>query len=196
MMTEIAEAAVPTATVPLPLPQYWNLQVDSDKVTYLKIQHTLSSSVCKHQRHHANDLNKEILNSLQTFIMRNDPDDWKRGLVCGICWVRGAIAINIRQLKILLARCKSSVNSMFLNIGYTTVPTDTQYTIALSEFFPGLKGNFGALRRWTIRILKNEPLPPRVALVCPEVAPLPITVIGGGHTPDGAGDRPHPDAVS
>jgi hypothetical protein len=141
-----------------------------------------------------------MLSNLQTFIMRNDQDDWRRGLVCGICWVHNAVAINIRQLQILMARCKASINSMFQNIGYRAVPICTEYAAGLSEFFPSLKGNFRELRRWTIRIPKNDSIPTRPILVNPDVAPMPVVpAVGtvGAAAQDGPGDElagpQHPD---
>jgi hypothetical protein len=45
---------------------------------------TFSTSVCRHQRYHATGLHKDILVTIRNFVIRNDSEDWKRGLVCGI----------------------------------------------------------------------------------------------------------------
>jgi hypothetical protein len=147
-------------TPTLELPLYWNLLTDLDRATYLSIRQAFSSSSCKHRRHHATDVNREILASLRAFVVRGDPDDWKRALVCGICWLADFIAINTRQLRLLIGKCKSSINSMLQNIGYVTIPTARDRAVALVDFFPILKDNFPELRKWTMRakLRDQEPL--------------------------------------
>lgn len=140
------------------LPMYWNLISEPDKVAYLSMRQALSSSACKHRRHHSNEINQEIVSTIHAFVMRGDGDDWKRALVCGIVWLNTAIAINTRQLRLLLSKCKSSINAMFHNIGYVTVPTTTDYAGALATFFPIIKDNFAEIRKWTIRFSKGSGL--------------------------------------
>jgi hypothetical protein len=137
-----------------PLPSYWDLLSDTDKANYLTMRQALSSSACKHCRNHSAAMNQEIIGSIQSFVMRNDGDDWKRGLVCGICWLNSAIAVNTRQLRLLVSKCKSSINSMFQNIGFATIPTTNDYATAIATFFPLIKDNFAELRQWTIRAVK------------------------------------------
>jgi hypothetical protein len=95
--------------------------------------------------------------------MRNDGDDWKRGLVCGICWLNSGIAVNTRQLRLLLSKCKSSINSMFQSIGFSSIPTTNDYEAALTAYFPLIKDNFAELRRWTIRTPKLPDDPAQAA---------------------------------
>jgi hypothetical protein len=136
------------------LPLYWTLLSDPDKAAYLAMRQALSSSACKHRRNHSKEINQDIVTTIRSFVMRNDADDWKRGLVCGICWLSANIAINTRQLRLLLSKCKSSINAMFQAIGYATVPTTNDYAGALASLFPVIKDNFGELRKWTIRSAK------------------------------------------
>jgi hypothetical protein len=149
------DPAPPQPEAPV-LPAYWDLIGDTDRAAYLTLRQTLSSSACKHCRHHSNEVNRDILNTIHTFVIRNDADDWKRALVCGICWLRGSIAVNTRQLRLLVSKCKSSINAMFQNIGYVTVPTTTDYGAAIAQFFPSIKDNFAELRKWTIRAAKTS----------------------------------------
>jgi hypothetical protein len=160
---DVIAVAPPTNPTPQ-LPNYWTLLDDTDKIAYFAMRQALSSSACKHRRHHANEINQDILNTIRGFVMRNDSDDWKRALVCGICWLNTAIAINTRQLRLLLSKCKSSINSMFQALGYSAVPTTSEFGTALAGAFPLIKDNFGELRQWTIRSAKPdvgepEPLP-------------------------------------
>ena len=139
----------------IPLPMYWEILNENDQQQYITIRNTLSSSACKHRRHHSNEINQEIVSTLKAFIFHDEVDRWKRSLVCGICWLDGALAINTRQLRLLLTKCKSSINAMFQNIGYMTVPTNSEYAGSLSTFFPIIKDNFVELRKWTIRLMQN-----------------------------------------
>ena len=148
----------PTATKPRKssqsqvVPLFWEFLSDIDKKSYTQMRIAFSSRACKHRRHHSNELNREIVNSIKNFVVRNDPDDWKRALVTGIVWLPNAIAINTRQLRLLLSKCKSSINALFQNMGYVTIPTTTDYSSSLIQYFPVLKDNFGELRKWTIRL--------------------------------------------
>jgi len=88
--------------------------------------------------------------------MQGNGDDWKRALVCGICWVNQGVAISTRQLGLLLSKCKSSINAMFHSIGFVAVPTTADYAGALATFFPLIKDRFPELRRWTIRFNRGS----------------------------------------
>jgi hypothetical protein len=151
------DGLLPIPPIPAPgmqLPSYWALLDETDKLAYTTMRQGLSSSACKHRRHHATEINKDILATIHGFVMRNDNENWKRALVCGICWLPDAIAINTRQLRLLLSKCKSSINSMFQSLGFTAVPTTTDYGSALAAAFPLIKDNFAELRQWTIRSVK------------------------------------------
>lgn len=135
------------------MPLFWELLNDHDKEDYLKMRIALSSPACKHRRHHSSELNREIVNTIKNYVIRNDGDDWKRALVSGIVWLPNAIAINTRQLCLLISKCKSSINALFQNMGYVTIPTTNDYSSSLVSVFPLLKDNFGELRKWTIRLV-------------------------------------------
>lgn len=134
------------------LPLFWELLNDIDRDTYIRIRSAFASPVCKHRRNNSTKINGEILNTVKSFVLRSDEDDWKRSLVCGICWMPDMIAINTRQLRLLLSKCKSSINALFVGLGYTTIPTSSDFAASLVKVFPNLKDNFAELRKWTPRI--------------------------------------------
>ncbi|OHT13105.1 potassium/sodium hyperpolarization-activated cyclic nucleotide-gated channel 1 [Tritrichomonas foetus] len=150
----------------LQMPLFWQLLNDNDKEAYNRMRVALSSPACKHRRHHSNELNREIVNTIKSFVIRNDGEDWKRALVSGIAWLPNAIAINTRQLRLLLSKCKSSINALFQNMGYVTIPTTNDYSSSLINLFPLLRDNFTELRKWTIRLAQNPPagLPQQIPL--------------------------------
>lgn len=139
------------------LPLFWELLNDIDRDSYVRMRIALSSPACKHRRHHSVEINGEILNSVRNFVVRGDGDDWKRALVCGICWMPEAVAVNTRQLRLLLSKCKSSINTLFQNLGYSTIPASSEFTGSLVRVFPLLKDNFAELRKWTPRIVGAVP---------------------------------------
>jgi hypothetical protein len=138
----------------LELPVYWALLTDSDRRAYLALRQAFSSSACKHRRNHSTEINRDILASLRAYVMRGDSDDWKRAMVCGICWLPDGITINTRQLRLLVGKRKSSINMMFQNIGFGTSLTPRDSGGALVEILPILKNNVAELRKWTLRFSK------------------------------------------
>jgi hypothetical protein len=164
-------ALPPLATSGPQLPRFWSLLDETDKLGYAAMRHALSSTACKHRRHQATQINKDIIVAIRNFVIRHDTEDWKRSLICGICWIPGAIAINTRQLRLLLSKCKSSINSMFLSLGYTAVPTTSDYGTALAEALPLIKGELAELRQWSIRSLNAEDEPSQLLAPPAEIEP-------------------------
>ena len=137
--------------LPDPCPIYWDKLNDIDKASYILLRQTLSSPVCKNRRNRSAETFQEIIEAIKSFVVRNKEDDINRGLVCGLVWIGNDIAINIRQLRLLLSKCKSSINGSFQMIGYSTIPQNAESTTLLLNTFPFLKNNFGEMRQWTIR---------------------------------------------
>lgn len=145
--------------IQLTLPLFWDHLNEQDKEAYSTMRMGLSSPACKHRRHHSIDLNREIIQTIKKFVIRNDQDDWKRALVSGIAWFPQAIAINTRQLRLLISKCKSSINALFQHLGYVTIPTTNEYSNLLVSYMPILKDNFQEQRKWTIRLQGNAQFP-------------------------------------
>jgi hypothetical protein len=86
------------------------------------------------------------------FVVSEDPlATQRRSLVCGIIWCRDAIAINTKQLCILLDKCKSSVNTGFTAIGYRTVLENPEVAVTLARTYPFMRSDFSQTRQWTFR---------------------------------------------
>jgi hypothetical protein len=105
-----------------------------------------------------------------------------------MCWIHDGIAINTRQLRLLVGKCKSTINAMFQSIGYATIPSARDYANTLVEIFPVLKDNFAELRRWTVRF-SHASLREVLAAVVGESPTLPVLGEnggqGGGNTAEG-----------
>jgi hypothetical protein len=45
-------------------------------------------------------------NEIKTFCQKGDIENSKRYLACGVCWIENGIAINTRQLRVLMGKSK------------------------------------------------------------------------------------------
>jgi hypothetical protein len=109
-----------------------------------------------------------MLDAIKAFAIRDD-DDWKRCLVCGVMWLPGSIAINTRQLRLLIDKCKSSINGSLHRMGYSSATSRGDTSRQLIEYVPKLRGNFNELRQWTVRqINAHTPQPPVPIAIGPQ----------------------------
>lgn len=134
-------------------PQHWDLLCDADKTEYSKLQSDFQSGTIKKSRNGRVETFEEILEEIRRYCVKeeNKDDEWKRYLVCGICWMEHAIAINTRQLKLLICKCKSSINGSLQKMGYTTNMAHSESWKILFPKIPLLKDHYSELRKWTIR---------------------------------------------
>lgn len=138
--------------VPQNLPMYWEVISDNDRQAYNYLRAAMAAPSYKNRRNRSIETFSETIESIKAYVVRNDSDDWKRSLVCGICWLNeSSIAINTRQLRILLGKCKSSINGSLQMLGYGTVPNGAECQSSLINYFPFLKDSFSELRQWTVR---------------------------------------------
>jgi hypothetical protein len=133
-------------------PKYFELLSPHDQEQYGELRSALSSQLCRNRRGKRVENFAEMMTSIRVFCIRHDEDDWKRCLVCGVYWLPSGIAINNRQLSILLDKCKSSINGSLQKMGYSTLQGRTESGTALSEAMPVLANNFNELREWTVRL--------------------------------------------
>ena len=69
------------------------------------------------------------------------------------------IVVNTRQLRILLGRCKSSINGSFQSLGYIPIVPDINANSQFINSFSFFKDNSIELRQWTFRSLPTLPPP-------------------------------------
>lgn len=162
LMTEKAEE-------PLQLPGFYDLLSDSDKEGYNQLRTALSSKNCRNRRNKRLETFSEMLNAIHTYAIRNDDSDWKRCLVCGVLWLSNGIAINTRQMRLLIDKCKSSINGSLHRMGYSAVTCRGDTSNQIVELIPMLKNNFPELRQWTVRQMSTWTPQPTL----PHVDPMP-----------------------
>lgn len=131
-------------------PFYSNLS-PSDQLQYRALQRKLASQINRYNRNKRIETFQENLNEIKKFCVRNDENDWKRYIACGICWIKDGICINTRQLRILLGKSKSAINGTLQKMGYDTIAPKGNDAEPLIEVIPYLKNNFSEKRQWSIR---------------------------------------------
>jgi hypothetical protein len=79
----------------------------------------------------------------------------ERSIVAGLACGGHCLAINNRELKKLLGRCKSSINGSFQRMGYCVVKGCGKARECVLSLLPSLHRDAGALRQWTVRYSDN-----------------------------------------
>ena len=147
--------------VPLQLPNFYNLLSDIDRYQYNVLRTSFSAQQCnKNQRNKRVENFTETLETIKRFCCRGDGNDWRRFLVCGVCWLPEGIAINTRQLKLLIFKCKSSINGSLHKMGLSVNLGRTEAANAIVMSIPYLKDNLNELRQWTVRQIGTQCVSP------------------------------------
>lgn len=190
----------------LQFPNYWNFLSDMDKYQYNCLRMSISSQYAKNTRNKRVENFTELLEIIKRFCIRGNNEDWRRCLVCGVCWLNEGIAINTRQLRLLIFKCKSSINGSLHKMGFTVNLGRTEAANALTNVIPILKDNTNELRQWTVRQSGNtcfSPISPPTAPSIPQPQiqttinidqprnmPLPVPVISNTMIPPKTFDLP------
>ena len=120
----------------------------------LKIVRLLRDSRYKHSVNSGEFAAK--LDLLREYCLQNDASDWKRCLVCGVCWVDDLLAINNRRLGLLAERSKSTLNSTFAKMGLRNVPINRTNSRQLVDQIPYLADHPNELRQGTYRATLDQ----------------------------------------
>ena len=130
---------------------YWDLLNEEDKNEFYLLQKKINYICSSNSKSKFITLFDEIILNIKKYINKNDENDSKRSLVCGIIWINDFLAINTRQLIITISKCKSSINSGFQEIGYLNSNMNSEVASLLIKKFPFLKNNLIESRQWTLR---------------------------------------------
>jgi hypothetical protein len=151
-------------------PSFFSLLDGEDKNKYIELRDQLRMSQKRYKRFKRIESLQDSLDMIHRYCIRRGSDDWKRCLVCGVCWMGQDIAINTRQLRLLVDKCKSSINGALSKMGYGTAPVKSTIAATLLQYIPYLKGNFVEQRQWTVRRkIQLSPMPMRGGLPTPFV---------------------------
>jgi hypothetical protein len=89
--------------------------------------------------------------SILSYIDQPTPARDSRCVVCGLAAAGAFVCVNAQQLKHLIGRCKSSINSGFQQIDYDVVRNRAKARDALWAIIPEMRADQSSLRQWTVR---------------------------------------------
>lgn len=118
---------------------------------YKNLKRTLSSHICRNCRNRRIESFNEILSTIHYYITRKKEDSWKRSLICGVCWYKNYIVVNIRQMSYLLDKCKSSINGSLQRLCFIVLPDKQQSLQIIIEAIPYLKNHPDLIQTWSVR---------------------------------------------
>jgi hypothetical protein len=145
------------ATRHLSKPPFYEFLTDDDKGGYDSLRGSVASSDRRYNRNRRIATFQEMITIIRSYCESGESwDAWKRYLVCGICWGTHEIAINTRQLRLLLAKSKSSINGVFAKMGYESVALNTKESPDVLTKIPFLQANAHESRQWTVRRKEDE----------------------------------------
>lgn len=137
------------------LPRSFNLLRDEDKVEYISMKNRFRDEINMSRHGERLDVFISRLKSVRNFVNKDlvPSNRWKRMVVCGIMFLDNydALAINIQQLKILLGKCKSSINGSLQQLGYIAKPSTHEINQEIAQQVPLFKDDYLELKKWTIR---------------------------------------------
>lgn len=137
-------------------PQNWKLLNNADLKSYFDLQYQFQQETAKSPKGKRLDSFTEKLNKIKKFIEKGDGEDWKRSIVCGIFFseLPNFLAIQIQQFKMLVGKCKSSINGSFQQLGYVAQPQLEQEF--LSKKIPIQFRKVTDFKKWSIRQKIND----------------------------------------
>ena len=131
--------------------RHWTDLSDHDKRTYNELRVFFRQQQKEHLKERkTTPFASEIL-CILNYIEQDTPGRDDRCIVAGIGFAGPLICVNTQQLKNLVCRCKSSINSGFQQIGYDAIRTKSKAREAILAIIPELKKEPSCLRQWTVR---------------------------------------------
>jgi hypothetical protein len=138
-------------SVPNPLPHHWSVLSTDDQCEYVALCTRFRDAIAQSRRGEGVDVFLQRLKDVRAFIEREPSSMWKRGTVCGVIFLKGSLAINIQQLRLLMGKCKSSINGSLQQLGYLSKPSTPEIDQQLAALVPSLLEDHIEMKKWTIR---------------------------------------------
>ena len=148
-------------------PPYWGLQTQCDRAEYMVLRAKFHEDVGKSRKGERLDAFTHRLSKIRQFVQRNDENDWRRCLLCGVFFLKDALAINIQQLKLLLGKCKSSINGSLQQLGYVAQTQTHGIEKELISRIPLNARDMNELKKWTVRRSKEAQPEPTFMIQIP-----------------------------
>lgn len=142
------------------MPLHWEILSKMDLSAYLSLRNFFYEQIHKSRKGERLDSFSDKLNMIKKYIDSSDSDKWKRSKVCGIIFFEDRLIINIQQLRILLGKCKSSINGSLQQLGYTSLPQGAPFGQNAVSQYEFLVNDKSEVKKWTVREKKQENPPP------------------------------------
>ena len=126
-----------------------------DQNEFDRIKGALSGKNFHYQYNKGLDSFIEGFQKIKTFCTKGDADDWKRCLVCGVCFMQDSIAVNTKRLEQVFSKSKSTINQSLKKLGYDGCSKMKQNYTTLFRYIPHLKLDYTEQRQWSIRKYSN-----------------------------------------
>lgn len=126
------------------VPDYVNYLREDDKQEFIELRKMFTS-----EDYNFFEQNQfcEIMDIIKDYSVRNNDDDPRRCLVCGLCWTNTGLGVNSSHLTYLTGQPKSTINNELNNLNYQPSIFSNEVIIKI----PILQGNFRELRLWSFR---------------------------------------------
>lgn len=145
----------------------------ADAEEYRRLRDSFSAS-SSHDRHQAT-FQQEIKNIIQ-FVERSKEDREERALAAGLIYTGTYFCVNTQQLKKLIGRCKSSINSGFQQMGFMSMKMKTRARSCLFSALPSLMNDTSSARQWTVRSYPSSPALFAMKQGMVPMSPVPVIV--------------------
>ena len=133
-----------------------SLLSDEDILTYKKLHESFCQTSQRYRRHQRMSIFTDSLLRIKRFCQKGDEDDWKRCLVCGICWVNECVlAVNNQRLMSFMGRSKSTINDVLTKLRFKSIPINRENEHTVTDLIPYLEKHPEELRKWTLRHSKH-----------------------------------------
>jgi hypothetical protein len=129
----------------------WSSLTEYDRHRYNELRIFFRQQQKEHLRERKSAPFVNEIISILAYVDQPTPGRDSRCIVCGIAAAGGFVCVNTQQLKRLIGRCKSSVNSGFQQISYDVVRNRAKARDALWAIVPDVRADAGSLRQWTVR---------------------------------------------
>lgn len=135
---------------------YWNMLSQDDRSEFVRLRQGFHHGQKVSSKDRRIVTFRRELNSVVQFLERSDENKEARCVLTGVCFAGKVVCVNTRQLKSFLARCKSSINGSFQQLGYVALRTKAKARNCVLTVLPSLQNHQNILRQWTVRVISEE----------------------------------------
>ena len=130
---------------------HWTALTREDQTTFMQLHLHFIRQQKEHMKDRRNNTFFNDIQCLLQFIEYSPIRKDDRAICVGLACSGPFVCVNTQQIKIILGRCKSSINNSFQMIGYEAVKTKGKSREAILSIIPALSNEQNTLRKWTVR---------------------------------------------